>query len=1139
LFAILLVVPAVAQAQRDAKIPDPDPELERRTFILPPGFEVNLWAADPLLAKPIQINFDARGRLWVAASEVYPQIRPGQQASDKILILEDTDGDGKADKTTVFADGLLIPTGLEPGDGGVYVADSTDIVHFSSSKGEGKADRRRVLLSGFGTEDTHHIIHTFRWGPDCRLYFNQSIYIHSHIETPYGVRRLGAGGVWQFRPATHQLEVFARGWINPWGHIFDRYGQSFVTDGAGGEGINYVVPGAAYPTAQGVARVLNGLNPGSPKYCGLEVLSGSHLPPEMQGQLVTHDFRGHRVCRFQVRENGSGYTSQQLPELIKSTHPAFRPIDVRMGPDGAIYVADWYNPIIQHGEVDFRDPRRDKTHGRIWRITYKGRPLVKRPKLAGATIEQLLNYLRAGEDWTRLQAKRQLHERGADKVLPKLRDFVAGMPDDAGHDLERLEALWVFLGFDVPEPALLDRLLRGKDGRVRAAAVRVLADWADRVPDAAKRLAAAVADEHPRVRLEAVCGLRKITAPGAVADALKALDRPMDTFLDYALWQTVRELQPNWLPAMTRGELTLPDLRHLTFAVRAAGAGEAVASVAALYRQGKVPADQAAGVLQLLASLGGAGELSLVFDEVRSPRMPADQARSLLESLAEATRSRRVRPSGDVQTIVKLMDHADEGIRAGATRLAGLWQVAPARLRLVELAGQPKTPDSVRRAAFDGLVAMGGPDARADLVRLTTTNFQPPVRRLAVVALATLDPTVAARPAVDLLEIMLLSADPSDIIAAFLAQKTGPDALANALKGRKIPADPAKLALRFVRTSGRNLPKLTDALTSAGGLATANREPSAEMVRELADAVLKQGDAARGEAIFRRRDLTCLKCHAIGGSGGQVGPDLTSIGASAQVDYLVDSILLPNKAVKEGYHTVVVETKRGKTFTGVKVRQSDKDLILRDSEDQEIRVLLADIESQSPGRSLMPDALADSFTRAELIDLVRFLSELGKVGPYQIGPARVVRRWQVLETNAPAYQQLTRVGLQAPATDPPGLTWSSAYSTVGGVLNVSEIPVFELRRGLEKYVLPVGVARCDIEASAAGKARLLMNSTTGLTLWLDGKPIEPQRDTTLELTLGRHRLTIVIDRRERRDGVRFELADDPGAAGIARPVGGK
>ncbi len=233
-----------AVAQQDAPVPDPDPERERQTFRLPDGFEINLFASDPMIAKPIQMNFDSRGRLWVASSEVYPQIRPGQEANDKVIVLEDNDGDGTADHSTVFADGLLVPTGIAPGDGGVYVANSTELVHLSDTDGDGKADARRVVLSGFGTEDTHHMLHTFRWGPDGALYFNQSIYIHSHVETPHGPRRLNGGGIWRFRPRSMDLEVFAYGLINPWGHRIDPWGQHFATDGAGGEGINYMVPGA-------------------------------------------------------------------------------------------------------------------------------------------------------------------------------------------------------------------------------------------------------------------------------------------------------------------------------------------------------------------------------------------------------------------------------------------------------------------------------------------------------------------------------------------------------------------------------------------------------------------------------------------------------------------------------------------------------------------------------------------------------------------------------------------------------------------------------------------------------------------------------------------------------------------------------
>src|SRR5947209_1415272 len=227
-----------------------------------------------------------------------------------------------------------------------------------------------------------------------------------------------------------------------------------------------------------MSRTLEGLNPGHPKYCGAEILSGSHLPEEWRGNLLTNDFRGHRVCRFALTPEGAGYVSKQLPDLIKTSHPAFRPIDVKMGPDGAIYIADWYNPIIQHGEVDFRDPRRDQTHGRIWRVTAKGRPLVPQPKLGTAKVDELLDAMKAPEDWTRTQARRVLQERGARAVLPVLSAWVKKLdPKDKGHDEQLLEALWTYQALDEVEPALLNRVLEARDPRIRAAATRVASAW--------------------------------------------------------------------------------------------------------------------------------------------------------------------------------------------------------------------------------------------------------------------------------------------------------------------------------------------------------------------------------------------------------------------------------------------------------------------------------------------------------------------------------------------------------------------------------------------------------------------------------------------------------------------------------------
>ncbi len=1125
------VVSPRALAQRDAQVPDPDPEIERKALQVADGFEVNLFAADPLLAKPIQMNFDAAGRLWVACSESYPQIKPGQTANDKIIVLEDTDGDGKADKTTVFADGLLIPTGLEPGDGGVYVGASTDLLHLSRPDGDKGPLRRRVILSGFGTEDTHHMVHTLRWGHDGNLYFNQSVYIHSHIETPYGPRRLGGGGIWQLRPETRRLEVFARGWWNAWGHHFDRWGQSFVTDGAGFEGINPVVVGASYPATPGATRMLQGLNPGHPKYCGCEIVSGRHLPESWRGSLITNDFRGHRVCRFVLTPEGSGYSATLQADVIKSNHPAFRPVDVKMGPDGAIYIADWYNPIIQHGEVDFRDPRRDVSHGRIWRITAKGRPLVPRPRLVDAKNAELLEALKAPEHWTRHHARRVLKERGP-SVLPDLKTWTAKLnPDD---EPLLLEALWTYQSLDRVEPKLLNELLQARDYRIRAAAVRVVSAWHDRLSNPLDLLAARVGDEHPQVRLEAVRALGQIHEIRAAEVALKMLDKSVDTYLDYGLWLTMRELEPDWLPALQKGEFNAGGPRHLLFALQSADSRAVLGPLVELVRSGKAGASETS-VLAFIATLGGPSELTLLLDRITSSTRPVAERARLLEALEQAARQRNVRPSGDLNRILSLLRDEDERLLSVAARLCGLWGLEAARPQLLALARAEKTSDSLRQAALDGLKTLGG-RASVEALEQLTSEGTPVHRRMALIALAGLDAKAAAGRAADVLAALRKDEEAVGVFEAFVQRKGGPALLAVALRDHKLPADIARVGVRTARTSGRSDEGLVEALSKAGDLKFGARVLTPREMQELIADVAKHGDAARGELVFRRKDQVCLKCHAIGGASGQVGPDLSSIGASAPVDYLIESLLQPNKAVKENYHALLITTKKGAQYAGIKVRETPTELVLRDAEDKEVAIPVKDIDERAQGGSLMPEGLTDTLTRGDLVDLVRFLSELGKVGPYAIGPQRIVRRWQALEPTREAWSFLiTGGGLSTPAQDVRGLQWGPQYSTVAGVLPLDDVPQFQLgnsKRG-------VSLIRCQLDVTTAGPFLVRFNSTKGLKLWVDQNPTAMKDTLELNLPVGVHTLTLVVERDVRHEGLRGEVEDKPGSPARVRVVGGK
>ncbi len=460
-------------SENSIALPQPVP-----TFSVHEGFEVTLWAENPMLFKPIQVNWDPQGRLWAASSRVYPQIRPGQEAEDSIVVLEDTNGDGFAERSTVFADGLVIPTAVVPdGKGGCYVGASHQLLHFEDTDGDGRADKRTIVLSSFGTEDTHHNLHTLRWGYDGHLYMNQSIYTHTHIETPWGMRRLNSAGIWRFNPDTWRLDVLTKGGCNPWGHHWDQYGEHFFTDGAGFKGIYHAMEGATYFTYADMRREAESISPGNyPKFCSLEIVHSPAFPADWQGQFITCDFRAHRIVRFGRKEVGSTFQTVELPDLLRSTNVTFRPIDLRFGPDGALYIADWSNPIIQHGEVDFRDPRRDKEHGRIWRVAAKttgaaGTRGEGRRDLSRLRTAELLSLTLSKSGWEQEQARLVLRHRPAGEVLAAVETWLPAQTDSRA----RLEAMWLHEAFERSPDSLVQQLAGADDPRFRAAAARQLA----------------------------------------------------------------------------------------------------------------------------------------------------------------------------------------------------------------------------------------------------------------------------------------------------------------------------------------------------------------------------------------------------------------------------------------------------------------------------------------------------------------------------------------------------------------------------------------------------------------------------------------------------------------------------------------
>ncbi|MFO0809783.1 MAG: PVC-type heme-binding CxxCH protein [Gemmataceae bacterium] len=976
--------------------PQPRPD-----FTVADGLEITLWAENPLLFKPTQINFDPKGRLWVASSEVYPQVEPGQTANDKIIVLEDTTGSGHADKSTVFADGLLIPTGLEPGDGGVYVAQSTELLHFRER--DGKVERR-TILSGFGTEDTHHNLHTLRWGPDGRLYMNQSIYTRSDVETPHGVTRLRSGGTMAYDTKTQRLDVVFRGWVNSWGHAFDRNGQSFLTDGAGGDGISWGVPGAMYTTYAGARRLLGSISPGNyPKFCGLEMVDSQHFPADWQGDLVTCDFRANRIVRFKLSDDGAGFAAKQVGEIVRGNQASFRPIDVKLGPDGALYVADWSNPIINHGEVDFRDPRRDREHGRIWRIAAKDRSPTPRRDWSKADTSELRAALKSANGYDRAKASRVLIERG--------------------------ETAHLYNAHDVQHPE------------------------------------SKVSDPNPRVRLEAVraLGRRTNNAVTSLDAALRALDQPMDRFLDYALWLTANELATPWLAKLDGGEIDVKARgKAAEFVLSAVEPARATKALGALLAKNPIPADGSGPWIDLVAAAGGPGELRKLLDQSLANGFDTTTTPRVLRALLHASRARRTNPAGDLTAIARYLDVADEPTRVAALQLVGRWAIRNAAAKVRGLAADRSAAVPLRLAALDAMRDMRAPNLGDAMATIANDAGEPPtIRRQAALGWLAADATKAVPTVVTLL------GDDREFWRSVVTQSGVAPRLAAELREKRLSADAAKVGLTVVRSAGGRTAELEKVLLVLSGQAAA-REWTPGDVQRLGTIALLQGDAARGEAVYRRADLRCVACHAINGAGGKVGPDLMSIGTAAPPDYIAESLLMPNAKVKEGFHTVNVLTKAAKALSGIAIKDTPTELVLRDAEGKDTTIPKDQIDERSVGQSLMPNGLLDQLFDYELHDLTRFLIELGKAGPFDATKSKSPKVW--------------RAGDELVTT------------TVGGELLKKELKVANPRVEL--------TTRFD--ATADGSVAFNFGGVVPEQILIDGKAVDAAKVT---LTRGTHTLT--------------------------------
>jgi plastocyanin len=551
------------------------PADELKAFKIDPRFEVSLFASEEdfpeLFVKPIAIRFDGKGRLWVSTSTTYPQIMPGEAPQDRILILEDTNGDHRADKCSVWADKLAIPLSFEFGNGGVFVSDQPHLTFLKDTDGDGKADHREKLLTGFGTEDSHHALHDFVWSPEGDLIFRESIFHHSQVETPYGPVRARESSFFRYTPATGRLLAFGSYMsTNPWGITFDDWGFHVGSHPVFASAVHAL--NAPYPDIHIPA---GNYFPAYSGTCGQEFLTSSHWPKDLRDKKHFMRVRYKPTNEVELHEwveHDTHFEEKKVGIVFQSTNLSFIPVDIQQGPDGAMYIADWYNPVKGHAQYSLRDTRRDKKSGRIWRITAKDQKLESAPKIAGASIPELLELLKSENYRTRYRAKVELRERDVNAVTAAINKASA---DSRKMDMALVAELeWLtqnFTNLSESQSLLIKSATLGieltmalfnchlaltssTDVHARATAARcfrwsaIHSSHLDGAKGAANALSKFTNDPSGLVRLEAAIAASYIGTAEALEAALDLLKHPMDPYLTYALRTSLdsHRLQPLW-----------------------------------------------------------------------------------------------------------------------------------------------------------------------------------------------------------------------------------------------------------------------------------------------------------------------------------------------------------------------------------------------------------------------------------------------------------------------------------------------------------------------------------------------------------------------------------------------------------------
>ncbi|OYV07381.1 MAG: dehydrogenase [Verrucomicrobiales bacterium VVV1] len=959
--ALALLIAALASAKSDPTR-DPArplaaneafaPKVTASRMVVPDGFRIEVITSEPDIVQPIAYTLDDRGRLWVLENTNYPNC-PGE-AKDRIVVLEDADGNGSFEKRSVFLDKVTFSSGLAVGFGGVWLGSPPNLLFIPDKDGDAHLDGPpEVVLNGWGAEDTHETLNNFTWGPDGWLYGTHGIFTNSRVGppgSPDATRIALNAGVWRYHPIRKVFERWCEGVSNQWGLDWNDHGEAFFAACVVPH-MWHAIEGAHYTRQAGshfnphVYEDIKTIAWGRYEkagYCGAMIYLGGAFPSEWRDSFLFNDVHMNKLRCETFTRDGSGYRSVRKTDFLTSPDAWFRGLSPQYGPDGGVFLSDWYDKVPCHQQRAFTD----RSNGRIYKIV-NDQVKPRTVNLAKASNLELVRMQLDPNDWHVRHARRLLQERGADpETTAALEKILLGNPDDT----RQLRALWALHSQGALSEATSMKALGASSEFVRGWTVTCLSEQGKPSNAALVRfLELAKRDPSPSVRLRLASAVQKLPIGDRwpILSALAAHDE---------------DINDHNLPLM------------IWYAAEAAVAVDPVRGVE-LFKSTRQPRLHEFIARRILAasladeskSTAAMGALSLALVEANPPtRILA--MRGMLT--ASKGRTSLPEPDGWSATYSKLMTDSNPEVQQRAQALALLFGSSSALDQIRSTLKDHSAPEGSRRKAMEALVA------RRDLTSLEPIlelSHQPgPLRIDAIRALASFDDSripvrlIAAYP-------VLSNVEKSAALTTMVARPSSIEALITAFDSKAIPLkDLTAPIARMIQGVHRGdfdrwLAKNFGSLNPSD----ADRRADIERYRKFlgTDSILS-ADVKNGRAVFQR---TCSACHTIFAEGGHIGPELP--GNFTDTDYLLQNIIDPNAVIGRDYQQTFITTKDGKLIAGVVTAEDDRTVTLKTLAATVTLSKDSISKRELSSQSMMPVGLLNALEEPEVRDLFLYLRQ--------------------------------------------------------------------------------------------------------------------------------------------------------------------